>query len=164
LPKLRRIGTFFTVRRYSKRAALWFVFALASVGSSAAQEGQFVDSYATSEAVDGSRTVFLLAIGAGTLEPTTPYSAAAVEQATLTGLEQYATEKPISLSELAFLVSRYFDIRPGLMGRLFPSPRYALRDLRREKIVLYDVDAAAPVPGAVALRTIGRGARWESSR
>lgn len=150
--------------RYSKRAALWFIFALALVGSTGAQEGQFVDSYSSSEAVDGSRTVYLLAIGAGTLEPTTPYSADAVERATLAGLERYAAEKPISLSELAFLVSRYFDIRPGLMGRLFPGPRYALRDLRREDIVLYDVDAAAPVPGAVALRTIRRGARWESSR
>ncbi len=126
-----------------------------------AQSAVFVEAYAQSEAIRGDQTVFLLGIAIGRLEPDAQYSDAAVERAAIRSTEQYAAGEPLTLSEFAYLLSEYFEIRPSMMGRLFPGPRYALRDMRAERVLFYEADAAAPVPGDVALRTMRRALAWE---
>lgn len=142
-----------------KRAA-WFTL-LVLLGSLAfAQRASFTASYAASRQITGDQTIYLLGIAVGRLDPGAAFDESAVEQAMIRGVEEYATDNALSLGEFAFLLSSYFEIEPGMMGRLFPGPRYALRDLRRERIILYEADASAPVPGDVALRTIRRALEW----
>lgn len=126
------------------------------------QSAEFVESYATLDAVTGDQTVFLLGIAVGRLEPDARFDDGTIERAAIRSVEPYATAAPLNLSEFAFLLSEYFEIRPSMMGRLFPGPRYALRDLRTERVLFYEADAAAPVPGEVALRTIRRALAWEA--
>lgn len=127
------------------------------------QSASFVEAYAQSEAVEGDQTVFLLGIAVGRLEPDAQFNAAAVERATIRSVELYAASEQLTLSEFSFLLAEYFEIRPSMMGRLFPGPRYALRDLRSERVLFYEADAAAPVPGDVALRTIRRALASEEA-
>lgn len=129
-----------------------------------AQEARFVSRYAAEDAVTGTETIVLLAIGRGLLEPDAPMTQRTLERASLPAVERYANDEPLSLAEFAYLVATYFEIQPSLMGRLFPGPRYSIRDLRSERIIFYEADAATPVPGEVALRVIGRAVRWRGSR
>ena len=126
------------------------------------QQARFVDEYAQQPRVDGAETIYLLAVATGELDVTTPFSLDVAEQAAGERTRHLADRDTLTLSELAFLISSHLDIRTGLMNTLFPGPRYALRDLRRERVILYDVDAASPVPGEVALRTIRRALEWRS--
>lgn len=146
------------------KRVLWPAVLVYLASTAVAQQASFTASYAASDAVTGERTIYLLGIAVGRLEPGTPFSAAAVEQALVRGAETYATGAPLALGEFAYLLSNYFQIEPGMMGRLFPGPRYALRDLRRERIILLEADASSPVPGDVALRTIRRALAWGENR
>jgi hypothetical protein len=152
-----------TMAIYSAKRIAWVVV-LVFLGSFAlAQQASFVQAYADSESVTGTQTIYLLGIATGRLEPTAPFSEDSIARATIREAQEYATAQTLSLSEFAFLLATYFTIEPGMMGRLFPGPRYALRDLRREQIILYEADASSPVPGDVALRTLRRALDWEVS-
>ncbi|MFW6212344.1 MAG: hypothetical protein ACOC8L_05545 [Spirochaetota bacterium] len=148
---------------YSHRKSVCALM-LALVGLTlSGQSAAFVESYADSEAVAGDQTIFLLGIAVGRLEPDARFDESTVQRAAVRSTLAYAVPAPLTLAEFAFLLSEYFEIRPSMMGRLFPGPRYALRDLRTERVIFYEADATAPVPGDVALRTIRRAMTWEAA-
>ena len=143
---------------------MWFASgALLLIAATAtAQDAAFVQEYAASEAVDGPGTVYLLAIASGLLEPSTSYTAESIADATVDDAARFADGSQLSVAQFSYLVSIYLDTPRGLMGTLFPGPRYAVRDLRREEILLFADDAGAPMPGEAALRTIRRALSREA--
>lgn len=152
------------MRKYSLWRLAWLLLFLTITIGAFAQRADFVERYASRDAVPGDETVFLLALATGRLPADARFTAEAVDQATIPDARALATSAPLTLGELSFLIARYLEVQPGLMGRLLPGPRYALRDLRNERIVLYEANAGAPVPGEVALRTIRRAVVWSAER
>lgn len=152
------------MRKYILWRLLWLTLFLAVTVSAWAQSADFVANYAARERVRGDETVFLLAIATGMIPADAAFTPESVASATLPVAGRFASDQPLSLAGLAYLITRYLDIRSGLMGRLLPGPRYALRDLRHERIVLYEANPQAPVPGGVALRTIRRAIEWSTER
>jgi hypothetical protein len=148
---------------YSVKKTVCVILLVGLAGAIAAQSASFVETYAEAPAIGGAETLYLLGVAIGRLEPDDPFTEANVTRAAIRGTEEYV-ERELTLHEFAFLVAEYFVVRPSMMGRLFPSPRYALRDLRSERILLYDADALARVPGDVALRTIRRALEWEAQK
>lgn len=143
---------------------LWVVaMALFAANGVVAQEAAFVARYAESESVTGVETAYLLSIATGLASPGDPFDAQTVQESAPQRVRDLVTQDPLTLGEFSFLLTTYFEITDGLMGRLFPGPRYALRDLRRERVLFFRADAGSPVPGETALRTIRRAAALEAS-
>jgi hypothetical protein len=57
-----------------------------------------------------------------------------------------------------------FDIPGGLMYRIAPGPRYAVRQLRFRRILLERIDATEEISGLQALRLIGNAIEWTEDR
>jgi hypothetical protein len=65
-------------------------------------------------------------------------------------------EAPVRLGALSLLIMRAFDLPGGIMYSVFPSPRYACRELAYKKINLGRSDPALIVSGPQFLRILGR--------
>lgn len=72
------------------------------------------------------------------------------------GFSPKRTDTPISLGEYCHLIMQCFDMQGGLLYRLFPSPRYASRELGWRGIILYDPGAYRTLSGQEALIILGR--------
>lgn len=62
----------------------------------------------------------------------------------------------LSFKKYAFLLMKAFDIKGGMLYRIYPCPRYAYRDLRYLSIIQGKTDPDMPVSGTAALQMIGR--------
>ena len=56
-------------------------------------------------------------------------------------------DSKISLKNFAYLCTRAFNIKGGLMFRLTDAPRYAARELKAMKIISNDADVNASITG-----------------
>ncbi|GHV96429.1 hypothetical protein AGMMS50293_27490 [Spirochaetia bacterium] len=80
--------------------------------------------------------------------------AAALEQGVLP--KNAEADKAIKLDELSFLIMRSFGMKSGLMYALFPSPRYAYREMIYRKLIQGRNDHALTLSGERLLRILGR--------
>ncbi len=62
----------------------------------------------------------------------------------------------ISAGEYALLLQEQFDLPRGLVSRIAPSPRYALRDLKFLNMIQGRAHTDTPISGERALRILGR--------
>jgi hypothetical protein len=62
----------------------------------------------------------------------------------------------ISAGEYALLLQQQFDLPRGLVSRIAPSPRYALRDLKFLNMIQGRAHTDTPISGERALRILGR--------
>ncbi len=102
----------------------------------AAQSNQVVDLLLEQPRASFGATVYLVLTASGDLE-----QEATVQQA-LDFLRERGwkiairpAEEPIRLGELCFLIMTAFEQKGGLMYRLFPGPRYAVRELGNQGLI-----------------------------
>lgn len=62
----------------------------------------------------------------------------------------------IPVKTYAFLLMKAFNIKGGLMYRIYPCPRYAYRDLRYLAVIQDNNDPDAPMTGSTMLQILGR--------
>lgn len=79
-------------------------------------------------------------------------------------LKGYQPESPITLGQYSYLITRAFDIKEGLFYRLFPGPRYAVRDLAFLGIVREHPNAGRALSGEEAVRILGNTLEWLDTR
>jgi len=65
-------------------------------------------------------------------------------------------EEPISLGELCYLLMRSFSLSGGLMYSLFPSPRYATRELEFRGLLFGNPIPTRSVSGLEVMQLTGR--------
>lgn len=70
--------------------------------------------------------------------------------------KELSPEAAIPLKDLSYLCAEAFQIKGGLMYRLFSGPRYAYRELKYRKMIQGRSDPAQLVPGDRLIRIIGR--------
>ncbi|HAP42731.1 MAG: hypothetical protein A2087_04910 [Spirochaetes bacterium GWD1_61_31] len=63
---------------------------------------------------------------------------------------------PIRLGEYAYILMRAFDVPGGLLYTIFPSARYAYRELRYKMVIQGRSDPADTINGNLAIRLLGR--------
>ena len=69
-------------------------------------------------------------------------------------------DAPITLGEYSYLLMQIFEMRGGLMYRLFPGPRYAARELVYLKIIDGDFTPGRAISGEEGVRILGRLMEW----
>jgi hypothetical protein len=79
-------------------------------------------------------------------------------------LKKYSSGSPITLGQYSYLITRAFDIKEGLFYRLFPGPRYAVRDLAFLGIVREHPNAGRTLSGEEAVRILGNTLEWLDTR
>ncbi|NBC28958.1 MAG: hypothetical protein GVY29_03075 [Spirochaetes bacterium] len=70
----------------------------------------------------------------------------------------------VTTSQFAYIIAEAFPIPGGVMYRAFPSPRYALRDLRFYDILPQELEARERIDGRTALGVISRARAWVQER
>jgi hypothetical protein len=131
----------------------------------AADQMEIIATMQTAEKITYREGGFAVLVASGTLPRT-----AAADAALNPGLRSQlgwgsrSVDNPLTVAEFSYLVVEAFDIPAGLMYRLVPSPRYAVRELRFRRILLDRVDATDDIAGLQALRMIGNAIEWTEGR
>jgi hypothetical protein len=95
-----------------------------------AQSNTVIDALLDSRDAAFGDAVYLVLSAAKIIpEKATPKDAVWTLQARDWGVAGRSAKEPIPLGEYAFLLMKAFDVRGGIMYRLFPGPRYACREL-----------------------------------
>ncbi|MGI5100981.1 hypothetical protein [Treponema vincentii] len=70
--------------------------------------------------------------------------------------DSVTAEEAISAKTYAFLLMKAFNVKGGMMYRIYPCPRYAYRDLRYLGVIQANSDPDAPLAGSAMLQILGR--------
>jgi hypothetical protein len=66
-----------------------------------------------------------------------------------------AADSPIQLGELSLLIMKSFGLKGGILYSLFPSPRYACRELVYIRIIQGKTDPGGRLDGRAFLQILG---------
>ena len=66
-----------------------------------------------------------------------------------------APDDPVTLGTLSFLIMQAFDLKGGLLYRIFPGPRYAFRSMVSRSFIQGAADPAMQVSGERFLMILG---------
>ncbi|MDC7227357.1 MAG: hypothetical protein PQJ61_11400 [Spirochaetales bacterium] len=108
---------------------------ISAVGLSA-QSMNIIDDLLDQEVAEYGEAVYLITVGSGAVN-----ESASISEAMSTAAEEKWISKradaddSISLGEVSYIIMKSLKIRGGLMYKLFPSPRYAVRELAYLEIV-----------------------------
>ena len=129
------------------------VFALFLCLSAYAQSADVITDILETDEVTFGQVCYLTAVQMNIVDDSASYEDAVTalyEHGYIPILEEY--QAPVPAVDLAYLYSKLWDVKGGLMFRLTNgSPRYAFRQFQSDGIVGADVDPAAYVSGEKAL-------------
>lgn len=135
---------------------LSLLLALAACAATA-QSNEFMDSLLDSKAATVGQASYLVLVAADKLGEDADQARAFEELQSLGWAPKGAAiDDPIRYSSYAYLLMRAFELKGGIMYSLFPSPRYAYRELASRQMIQGRSDPRAKVDGQAALRVLGR--------
>ncbi len=137
-----------------KRLTTMLFLAALLAFSLAAQDAAFLDRASAATALAPADAAYLVMVAAERSEAgSTPEKA--LEAAIALGAMKAGVGDRLNLGEYSLLVMKAFGLKGGLFFSLFPSPRYAYKELVYKGFLQGDVDPADPLSGALALRVVG---------
>ncbi len=131
-----------------------------------AQSNSVIDTLLNEDKADLGRTAYMV-FSAASLVDDSAEIPEVLDFLKLNGwknLEQKAAGDTITLGEYSYLVTKAFDIKGGIMYRLFPGPRYAARELKYMGFVDNDADPSMPVTGDAVIRILGYVLEWKEGQ
>lgn len=141
------------------RRALFLVITMAavSVPMLQAQSNEVLDAVLGEAALSYGSAAYLVGTASGHVaESATPAEAVTqLEQGAL-GLRGRAAADPITLGEYSYMLTRAFRIPGGIMYRILPGPRYAVRELAYLGVISGPAKAGMAVSGEQALHILER--------
>lgn len=122
-----------------------------------AQSNRLLDEFLEEDKASFGRTVYLVLVAAEIIpeEMSIPVALNFLRMQDW-GMEMKSQEEAISLGEYSFLIMKAFEMRGGLMYGLFPSPRYACRELAFLGLIKGEVLAYRTLSGEEVLRILER--------
>jgi hypothetical protein len=141
------------------------LFVLLVTTAAHADQMEVIASLQTAETVTYREGGYAVLVAAGVLPGTAaPDAALNPELRSRLGWGSRPADRPLSVAEFSYLLMEAFDIPGGLMYRIAPGPRYAVRQLRFRRILLERIDATEEISGLQALRLIGNAIEWTEDR
>ena len=138
---------------WSMKKIISIIFALFLVLSAYAQSADIITDILESEEVTFGQISYLTAVQMKIVDDSASYEDAVValyENGYIPSLEDALV--PVPAVDLAYLYSKLWNIKGGLMYRLTKgSPRYAFRQFQSDGIIGVDVDPANYISGEKAL-------------
>ena len=128
----------------------------------AAQSNLVLDELLEEDQASFGKAVYITLTASGIVpDDSSPEQAVAVLEEQNWGLTLRGADEPITLGEMSFLYMRAFDMKGGIMYRLFPSPRYASRELAYLGFINGDSSSRRIPSGEEALRVLGNLLEWK---
>jgi hypothetical protein len=138
---------------------------LVGAGLAPAQQFEVIQELRSADEVGYREAAYAVLVSSGELPDSARPDAALNDRLRrLLGWEERPTDGPVSVAEFSFLVMEGFDIPGGLLYRIAPGPRYAIRELRFRRIVLERLNGPSPIRGPEALRILGKAVEWQRQR
>ena len=75
-----------------------------------------------------------------------------------------SADEPLTLGEYSYLLMQAFELKGGVMYRIFPGPRYAGRELAYLKLVKGDTSPYRTFSGEEAIGILGRLLEWKEEQ
>ncbi len=132
-------------------------FLLLGLIGAAGQSNEFVDGLLGSDAVTVGQAAYLVLVASDNLGGDAD-EARAFELLDSFGWapEGAAVDSAMLMKDYSLLLMKAFGLEGGFMYRLFPSPRYAYRQLKSSLVIQGRSDPDMKVPGGFAMRMLGR--------
>lgn len=126
-------------------------------GKGFAQTAEIMDQVISSSGLSVSLASYLVFVSSGKLpeDATTEQAFTLLQE--MNWLEARGNpDRTLRFEEYAFLLTKTFGLPGGLLGSLFPVPRYAYRDLVFRGFLSGKGDPDDPVTGVEAVRILGK--------
>jgi hypothetical protein len=122
-----------------------------------AQSNKFVDDLLASKQVNVGQAALLVLVASDNLGEDAD-SARAFELLENLGWapKGKSADSPLKLSEYAYMLMRAFGLKGGVLYSIFPSPRYAYRELASKVVIQGRSDPDMAFDGTAAIRMLGR--------
>jgi hypothetical protein len=136
--------------------ALVLTFSIFSlVGLASAQSNEFLDGLLAKQSITVGQTAYLVLVASDNLAEDAD-EARAFELLTNMGWTPAGAtvNQPIELASYAYILMRAFNLKGGIMYTLFPSPRYAFRELASMQIIQSVYDPSSPLDGSMAIQIL----------
>ena len=148
------------MRSRMKKTGLFLVFAFVlsmfAVFDISADFNSSLDTVLSEKNLTYGSASYVLLSGAGEIDENASFAEAArvmSEKASVTGI---SWDEEISLGMYSHLVMQTYGISGGIFYRIFPGPRYALRELRFRRIIQGRSYTGMSLSGESALRILNR--------
>jgi hypothetical protein len=139
-----------------KKSGVFFALLLSAVVPLCAQSNQLLDQLLDQPQASFGNIVYMT-LTAVKMVPETATAEQAIQM-----LQQQnwkvairPADAPISLGDYSFLLMKAFKISGGIFYSLFPSPRYACRELGFRKVIPVDARPLRTISGEEAVRILG---------
>ncbi len=122
-----------------------------------AQSAALMDGILESSAVTAGQVAYLVLVGSGQLaEKSTPEQSFELLRDLAWAPWLRNPEKPVTEADYAWILSRAWRVKGGLLYTLVPGPRYAFREFQFQGWISSSDDPGAVMAGNQALRILGK--------
>jgi len=141
------------------------VVLLAGAGSLWAQSNELLDDLFEEPATTLEQAAYLVLTAAGRIpDDSSPADAAASLTAQGWTVAERSADEPLTLGEYSYLLMQAFELKGGVMYRIFPGPRYAGRELAYLQLIKGDTSPYRTFSGEEAIGIIGRLMEWKEEQ
>ena len=139
-----------------KKILLFVLFSLIS-GMLFAQSNEIIDSLLGEKKADFGRTAYMVLSASSLVDDSSAVSdvLAKLQDEKWKALSLKKADDEVTFGEYSFLVMKAFSLPGGIMYHLFPSKRYALRELKYGGYIDKICDPSSPMSGDDVLRILG---------
>jgi hypothetical protein len=138
---------------------------LAAAGSVWGQSNELLDVLFEEPATTLGQAAYLVLTASGRIpDDSSPADAAAslVEQGW--SVPERTADEPLTLGEYSYLLMQAFELKGGVMYRIFPGPRYAGRELAYLELIKGDSSPYRTFSGEEAIGILGRLLEWKEEQ
>jgi hypothetical protein len=149
----------------TKKSILVLAVLLLAAGGSFAQSNDLLDTLLEEQTTSLGQAAYLVLAASGRIADTsTPdQAAAALTEQGWTVPERTASES-LTLGEYSYLLMQAFEMKGGLMYRIFPGPRYAGRELAYLELIKGNTSPYRTFSGEEAIGILGRLLEWKEEQ
>jgi hypothetical protein len=147
-------------------AVLGFSLFLAPLAAQSAgvDDNAVIDSILAQKAISWENAAWLVGKATQLLDDNaTPADAVQKAVSAGWGPASRAPEAPLDLKSYSYTLFKALAFPSGLMYRVFPGPRYALREMMFRKIVPVTLPPDKPVSGEEAMRYLQSAQDWKAA-
>ena len=148
-----------------KSLTLLLLFALLAAGMSFGQSNELLDVLFEEPTTSLGQAAYLVLTASGRIpDDSSPADAAAALSGQGWSVPERSADEPLTLGEYSYLLMQAFELKGGVMYRIFPGPRYAGRELAYLELIKGDTSPYRTFSGEEAIGILGRLMEWKEEQ
>ena len=147
--------TFFSSKKISFFAVVLIIF-FSAVFTASADFNTTMDSTLSEESLSYGSASYALLVGTEVISDDATVQEAAGEMSKMFPDTAMEWNEPVTIAGFSYMIMNAYSLEGGLFYRIFPGPRYALRELKFKKIIQEKAYSTMYLSGEKAFRIIGR--------